>query len=330
MPNIGDKTHSRDLGFKQTLSWYIWSACSLCGKQAWVRVINIKRKTWICSNCSNHQSRISKSILEIKQSGIRECNKCHRILSADDKHFSKSSRLSLGIGATCIECTNKHHRLKYQSKGKIEIVCSICGRTELVWNAGNHKSICGGCSQKLSGKQKLPRGKRAFKPRAVSMCKICKVEYPATDEYFCKNKQTKNGLSLGRCKKCAHRIAKSRSLSTIKGRLNRRMGNYIRMFLNGTKNFKHWETLVGYTLKDLIKHLEKRFKIGMSWENYGKWHIDHIIPQAAFHYTSPDDVDFKRCWALKNLQPLWHWENESKGGKILKPFQPSLKLENKI
>jgi hypothetical protein len=64
----------------------------------------------------------------------------------------------------------------------------------------------------------------------------------------------------------------------------------------------------------------------MSWENYGEWQIDHIIPLAAFNYETPFDMDFQRAWSLSNLQPLWALENMSKGDKLSKPFQPSLAL----
>ena len=55
----------------------------------------------------------------------------------------------------------------------------------------------------------------------------------------------------------------------------------------------------------------------MTWGNYGKWHVDHIIPQAFFKYTSTDDVEFKYCWSLNNLQPLWAKDNIKKKDKIL-------------
>jgi len=42
-------------------------------------------------------------------------------------------------------------------------------------------------------------------------------------------------------------------------------------------------------------------------------HIDHIKPVASFNYTTTECVDFKKCWALKNLQPLWATDNLSKG-----------------
>lgn len=96
----------------------------------------------------------------------------------------------------------------------------------------------------------------------------------------------------------------------------------------GSKKRQHWETLVGYTLEDLKCHLEKQFKNGMNWSNYGRygWHIDHIIPVNAFNFDSPEHFDFKRCWALENLQPLWASENYSKHDKLKEPFQPSLAL----
>ena len=110
----------------------------------------------------------------------------------------------------------------------------------------------------------------------------------------------------------------------IKFRLRNRMSSNIRHSLDTKKNGRHWETLVGYTVKNLIKHIEKQFTNGMTWANYGEWHIDHIIPIRGFHFTSPDDIDFKRYWALSNLQPLWAKDNLSKASKLLKPFQPTL------
>lgn len=72
-----------------------------------------------------------------------------------------------------------------------------------------------------------------------------------------------------------------------------------------------------YTTKELMEHLEKLFKPGMSWENYGKWHIDHIIPDCNFKYKSMNDADFLKSWSLNNLQPLWAIENLKKGKKCL-------------
>lgn len=111
-----------------------------------------------------------------------------------------------------------------------------------------------------------------------------------------------------------------------KFRLNRRFRSHISRSLGKSKNGRHWGNLVGYTIDDLKHHLEKQFKTGMTWENYGEWHIDHIVPVSAFNFSSPDHHDFKRCWALSNLQPLWAKDNIRKRAKLTHHFQPSLAI----
>ena len=75
--------------------------------------------------------------------------------------------------------------------------------------------------------------------------------------------------------------------------------------------------LLGYTLEELMSHLESLFTEGMSWDNYGEWHVDHKIPMNSFEFESTDDEGFKQCWCLNNLQPLWGPDNLSKGTKLL-------------
>ena len=70
---------------------------------------------------------------------------------------------------------------------------------------------------------------------------------------------------------------------------------------NGSKNGKTSSSLINYTVEDLKVHLEKQFLPGMTWENHGEWHIDHIIPKSLFNFSTPDHIDFKRCWSLSNL-----------------------------
>lgn len=66
--------------------------------------------------------------------------------------------------------------------------------------------------------------------------------------------------------------------------------------------------MLGYSANELKSHLELLFKEGMTWENYGEWHIDHIKPVSLFE----DFEDIKLVNALDNLQPLWANENLSK------------------
>lgn len=99
-------------------------------------------------------------------------------------------------------------------------------------------------------------------------------------------------------------------------RLHSNVSKLIRSSLKD-KGGRSWEGLVGYTAEELKSHLERQFTAGMSWDNYGKWHVDHIIPRASFNFdaANDNDPDFKACWALTNLRPLWASENISKGAK---------------
>lgn len=88
-----------------------------------------------------------------------------------------------------------------------------------------------------------------------------------------------------------------------------------RMLKTG-KGGRRWESLLGYTVDDLRAHLERLFVSGMSWDNYGlDWHVDHRRPISSFQFESAECPDFKKAWALSNLQPLWASENLSKGAK---------------
>lgn len=71
--------------------------------------------------------------------------------------------------------------------------------------------------------------------------------------------------------------------------------------------------LLGYTVQELINHLEKQFTDGMSWDNYGEWHVDHIIPIKSFNFKSASDYDFFKCWSLENLRPMWATTREVNG-----------------
>jgi 5-methylcytosine-specific restriction endonuclease McrA len=121
--------------------------------------------------------------------------------------------------------------------------------------------------------------------------------------------------------------ANEKRVSTPRGRLEDAIrSSILGQIRSATKKGRKTFALLGYTPQELADHLEKQFAPGMTWENYGLkgWHVDHIIPLSVHNYSSPDDHDFKRAWALKNLQPLWASDNLSKSDRIDAPFQPTL------
>jgi len=73
--------------------------------------------------------------------------------------------------------------------------------------------------------------------------------------------------------------------------------------------------LIGCTGAQLVEHIKKQFKPGMTLENHGVWHIDHIRPLASFNLLNDEDV--RAACHYTNLQPLWAAENISKSNKII-------------
>lgn len=119
------------------------------------------------------------------------------------------------------------------------------------------------------------------------------------------------------CAKHPERVAehkrryKAKLLSTPEGRLNSRIGAQMRAALGrGGKGGVALPDLVGWSILELKNHLEKQFRKGMTWENMGDWHIDHIIPIA--HFMKEGEFDVRAAWALTNLRPLWARENHEK------------------
>ena len=79
----------------------------------------------------------------------------------------------------------------------------------------------------------------------------------------------------------------------------------------------HYFEILNYTPEQLIEHLENKFTGDITWDNYGEWHVDHIIPISSFDIKEIGDKEFNKCWALENLQPLWGDENIRKSNKIV-------------
>lgn len=65
------------------------------------------------------------------------------------------------------------------------------------------------------------------------------------------------------------------------------------------------------TREEFQKHIESLWLPGMTWENYGLWHIDHIIPKSMF--LCKDHATYLKGCHHTNLRPLWRHDNCSRG-----------------
>ena len=161
----------------------------------------------------------------------------------------------------------------------------------------------------------------------MKKCSKCKTKKPFSS--FFKDSKSKNGYQ-SQCKECKSAYiceyykdnpdkryySKEGSLKKYhRHAVHHNVAGLVRRGLENHTKSKPTFELLGYSVEDLKQHLEKQFTDGMTWENYGKWHIDHIIPRKKLQYETTDDENFFKCWSLSNLQPLWAKDNWSKGSK---------------
>lgn len=237
----------------------------------------------------------------------------------------------VGSGASsprCYDCRKKHRRVYemeryYRLHGRDFIAgagsigtCEDCGQDIVKTRADN--VVCKTCAQDRlnSYNRQIRETKRRdagipVRSGALISCEKC-------GDAFIKNAWNQKYCPGCKNEPCIKR-AKMRKAEDHVFALNHTMSSSIRKALARGKGGYSWEALVGYTLQDLVAHLERQFLPGMTWDNRGRdgWHIDHIVPLSAHSYSSPDDEDFKAAWSLTNLRPLWAEENLRKKDKRL-------------
>lgn len=117
-------------------------------------------------------------------------------------------------------------------------------------------------------------------------------------------RRTEAAKVLARAQRARWRaIPHNRIACSLRGRL--------RAALRGIIQFHHCENLLGCSYEKFKTHLESQFTPGMTWDNYGDWHIDHRRPCASFDLSQESQQ--LECFNYQNLQPLWAKDNLSKG-----------------
>lgn len=95
------------------------------------------------------------------------------------------------------------------------------------------------------------------------------------------------------------------------------IGDCIRGAINREGKSNKVEQELGYSIDELMAHLQRLFTKGMTVDKLrsGEIHVDHIMPKASYDLTDHDE--WVECWSLSNLQPLWALDNLTKSAKIL-------------
>ena len=189
-----------------------------------------------------------------------------------------------------------------------------------------------------NNKEKVSKYQKSYSTEHKNELKIYKSEYFKRNYKYTKRKCIICNKSFlvkdrgGKAKTCSIKCSKifkqtyernrmriwekNRKLINPQFRLKSNIATSIWQAIKSNKNNRHWEDLVGYTLEQLTQRLSLNFTNGMTWNNYGKWHIDYKKPQSLFNYEQPEEQAFKDCWSLANLQPLWAYDNIIKSNKF--------------
>ena len=132
------------------------------------------------------------------------------------------------------------------------------------------------------------------------------------DPLFNKRRREHRLKNLEVYRKKGNDYAKQKRLNDI----NHKIAHYLRSRFNSAlkrkykSNKKKWTSvinLLGCSIDEFKLKISKKFKKGMSWENYGEWHIDHIKALANFDLSERSEQE--KSFHYSNLQPLWADEN---------------------
>ena len=191
--------------------------------------------------------------------------------------------------------------------------CGSCRSVkDIIDFSGGSTRRCKACAKKLYELRKVK-----YPNYSKDYCKKHKERKAAYNKKWNRNPQNKrNKLDFNRA------WLKEKLKNDPSYRIRYNLRSRFRFALKNKRNDSIFN-LIGCSIDELRIHLEKQFKEGMSWENYGNpngdhsncWHIDHIQPCASFDLSDPEQQ--KKCFHFSNLQPLWAKENLAKGCRWL-------------
>lgn len=206
----------------------------------------------------------------------RICTGCKNEFPATLEFFNKAKRGKFGLTANCKSCNNQYKRDNWD---KVSL-------SNKLWN--------------LENKEKKRTYNKNYRKENKEILSL------QGQEKYRKNKD----YMMERSREYMNKRRKSDPNFRLLCNLRTRLYHAVKENVKSARTME----LLGCTIPELRKHLENQFDEGMTWDNYGKWHIDHIIPCSAFD-LSEKEQQFK-CFNHTNLQPLWAEDNLKKNNKI--------------
>lgn len=260
---------------------------------------------------------------------MKKCTKCNIEKSNDD--FHKSSKSKDGLKSNCKECvlskekerrstdTYKERARKYNKSISNEKKELYKERKKGYYRKNKERILSKNKKYREENEDSIKVTGKRYREENKEKMSIRRKEYRDRPDVKAKRKEwEKNNPE----KIKSYRETYSKSDSIRVHRKNwyksiRKRKPYVlawrKLLTNTLKRIngkKESETikLLGYSAIQLKEHIENLFLEGMSWDNYGKWHIDHIKMVSTFDIDTPIDI----INSLNNLRPLWAEDNCSR------------------
>ena len=261
---------------------------------------------------------------------MKTCNCCNE--SLNETEFVKNRRMSDGLNSRCKSCCREYKKKYYaKNRGRITAQCRSYrekNRSTLTIKKREYNKKNSERNRQRSkeyyqrNKEKIIRWQRRYNAENASTIvrrnrvyrqKNYKAIRDKQRTYEAKNANVIRAYKREWTKANRARITKSsrdRTRIRMKDpvfRLKRNLRTRLHHALAGLHKKDRTMNLVGCSIENLKKYIESKFQQGMSWENYGKWHVDHIRPCASFDLSDPHQQE--KCFHYSNLQPLWAEDN---------------------
>lgn len=224
---------------------------------------------------------MESNIIRAKREGIPEgfkrCSSCKEVKPTTPEYFRLYKKSKDGFRYQCVQCRSDYYRI-------------------------NEKEI-------------REKSKKYYKENTVQALEVCRIYRIGKEKEVKDYNQNYYEHNSARIKEGVKNYSRERARNDINFRLLRRYRTRVYTALKGVCRSKRTRELVGCSIDYLRRYLEQRFTEGMTWDNYGEWHVDHIRPCATFNFSNENEQI--ECFNFINLQPLWAKDNLEKSAKLI-------------
>jgi len=242
--------------------------CGCCNKEIYVIKCQLKEQNFCSKDCMYEYAK-GKENPKLKNGEHVNCNECNKLVYRpksliNDKIFCSK---------TCFDNSRKKRQFikcdECQNDIEIKPSRKIC----------DNNFCCKQCESNFKIKQQGKNDELDSNGIKIRQCILCNEKYPLNTKFFSKHDGCKEGFRT-ECKPCRNKIQKERYENDNLYKMTVKMRGlvYATFSSKGFEKIKRTEEILNCSINDFMIYISNLFTDGMSFENHGKWHLDHKIP----------------------------------------------------